>query len=106
MNRMAGRVTLEDLGDAGLEGEALAGGPGGHVGIAQRVHERAVLALEGGELARVAAFLGLERGAGVVGHQAALTCGGRPRRPGRSWCGGPRPTRCCRLTASSATAPT
>src|SRR6266567_5370057 len=30
---MAGRVALKDLGDTDLEGEALAGGPGGHVGV-------------------------------------------------------------------------
>ena len=71
MYRVARRVAPEDLGDSGLEGEALAGWTGGHVGVAQRVHDRAVLALEGAELGRVAAFLSLEGGAGVVGHQAA-----------------------------------
>jgi hypothetical protein len=71
MYRMAGRVALEDLADASREGESLAGGPGGHVGVDQRVHDWAVLALEGGQLGRMAAFLGLERRAGVIGHQAA-----------------------------------
>jgi hypothetical protein len=31
VHRMARRVALDDLGDAGLEGEALAGGPRGHI---------------------------------------------------------------------------
>jgi hypothetical protein len=69
VHRVVGRVALQDLGDALLEVDALAGRAHGHVGVGERVQQRPVLGRELGQLLDQAAFLGLEAGVGVIGDQ-------------------------------------
>src|SRR5512132_1392204 len=61
------RVAALNFLDALLQGHGLAGWPGGHVGEAEGVHDRAVLDREGGQPLDQVTLLGLKAGSGVVG---------------------------------------
>ena len=71
MHRIVGRVAALNFLDALLQGHGLASRPGGHVGEGERVHDRAVLDREGGQLLDQAALLGLKARTRVVGDQAS-----------------------------------
>jgi hypothetical protein len=73
VHRISTRITLQDLGDALLEVDALPGRAGGQVGVGERVQQRPVLGRELGQGIDQAVLLGLEPGARVVGDQ-----GGQP----------------------------
>jgi hypothetical protein len=70
VHRIIGRVAALDLADALVQGHGLAGWPGGHVGEGERIHDRALLDREGGQLLDQSALLGLEARSRVVRNQA------------------------------------
>ena len=71
VRRISRRITLQDLGDALLEVDGLAGRAGGHVGVGEGVQQRPILGRELGQGIDQAALLGLEPGARVVGDREA-----------------------------------
>ena len=58
---------MQDFVNALIQSHWLAGGPGGHVGEGECVHDWAVLGWEGSQLVDQAALLSLEARTGVMG---------------------------------------
>ena len=61
------RIAVQDFVNALIQGHRLAGWPGGHVGIRERVCDRSLFSWEGGQIVDQAALLGLEARPGVMG---------------------------------------
>ena len=70
MNRVIRGIAAQDFVNALIQGHRLAGWPRGHVGEGERVHDRAILDREGGQLIDQAALLSLEARPGVMGDKA------------------------------------
>ena len=70
MNRVIWGIAAQDFINALLQGHRLAGRPRGHIGEGERVHDRAILDREGGQLVDQAALLSLEARPGVMGDKA------------------------------------